>query len=356
MRLRLRLVSVVAIALALCVSPTLASDVDETFEPPSKSARRSSSSGRVPDRSEVPSSDTKDDPTNQLATARAGGTRERVVEEISFVLEHALTVVPGDATGCWEPAGVFSGKAHFTFSERSGENENDEAGESDQQQHSAARLSHLKLERDPLTHDFIEKFNYLSENDLPYRIALPANVLHPRRDEKVIAFLPAKCLAESGLQENFALHMDENGNVVGVDYDPAGGECHLEDRGAKLSSDPHFASTVSVRFYKTAPTLDPHAPTDVRGHGGPAGKKEREAKQRRSANGGTTKGDQKEEPEKTFWQKNWMYIVPVMMLLSNLVAPPAASSGGGRDGRSRVEGGGMTVIYARFFCTFNQIE
>ena len=34
MRLRLRLVSVVAIALALCVSPTLASDVDETFEPP----------------------------------------------------------------------------------------------------------------------------------------------------------------------------------------------------------------------------------------------------------------------------------------------------------------------------------
>ena len=30
--------------------------------------------------------------------------------------------------------------------------------------------------------------------------------------------------------------------------------------------------------------------------------------------------------EKTFWQKNWMYIVPVMMLLSNLVAPPPEQS------------------------------
>lgn len=42
------------------------------------------------------------------------------------------------------------------------------------------------------------------------------------------AYLPARCLAEAGLQENFALHMDERGNVVGVDYTTAGGECHLD--------------------------------------------------------------------------------------------------------------------------------
>ena len=48
-----------------------------------------------------------------------------------------------------------------------------------------------------------------------------------REGEHVMAYLPARCLAEAGLQENFVLHMDERGNVVGVDYTTAGGECHL---------------------------------------------------------------------------------------------------------------------------------
>ena len=318
MRRRLTVVGVLAVALLL-LSPIGATELDEDFEPPAGKARRGSRSQS--ERSGGASSETSDDPQTSLATAKGGSNR--VVEEVTFVLEHSLEVIAGEATG-FEPAGVFSAKAHFTRDHSSDEN--------DASQNSAVRLSHLKLTRDELTQEFIEKFNYLTEHDLPYRIALPANVLHPQKDEKVIAFLPARCLSEVNLQENFALHMDENANVVGIDYDPAGGECAREDSTAvPLGDGSYFKTTSSVRFYKTAPTLDPDAPTDVRGHGGPAGKKEREAKQRRESSSGD--GKKQEEPEKTFLQKNWMYLVPVMMLLSNLIAPPP-QQGGGRANQS----------------------
>ena len=53
-------------------------------------------------------------------------------------------------------------------------------------------------------HPYVEA---LIENDLHYRVSVPANVLHPREGEYVMAYAPARCLALSGLQENFVLHM-----------------------------------------------------------------------------------------------------------------------------------------------------
>ena len=329
-RRRLGLVAVLAIALLLA-SPIGATDADDDLTPPSNArARRDgrAASDRGPSAS---GGGAESDPASALATAR-GGDR-RVVQEVSFVLEHSLTVEPGDAAN-FEPAGVFHAKAHFTAGAGAASRDGADAdADADDAHHrvapgSAVRLSHLRLERDHLDEDFEKKFAALVERDLPYRVSLPANALHPVRDERVVAFIPARCLAESGLQEHFVAHMDERGNVIGIDYDPAGHECTPSDASVvELGKSPSFKSTASVRFYKTAPALDPDAPTDVRGHGGPAGKKEREARARRSSGGDGGDGkDGDAGKEKTFWQKNWMYIVPVMMLLSNLIAPPPEQS------------------------------
>ena len=74
-------------------------------------------------------------------------------------------------------------------------------------------------------------------------------VLYPPTSQ---AYIPARCLAEAGLQENFVLHMDERGNVVGVDYTTAGGECHVDAVPVPLGTNPKFRTTAAVRFYKVA--------------------------------------------------------------------------------------------------------
>ena len=322
-RRRLGLVAVLAIALLLA-SPVGATDADDDDLAPPSNARARRDGRTATDRGASASGGVPEtDPASALATAK-GGDR-RVVQEVSFVLEHSLTVDPGDAAN-FEPAGVFHAKAHFT----PGAGATAAEPGAEPEPGSAVRLSHLRLTRDDLDADFTTKFAALAEADLPYRVSLPANALHPRaRHERVVAFIPARCLAESGLQEHFVLHMDEKGNVIGMDYDPAGFECRPADAAVvALGRNPAFKTSASVRFYKTAPALDPDAPTDVRGHGGPAGKKEREARARRSSdpNGGEGARDGGVSKEKSFWQKNWMYVVPAMMLLSNLVAPPPEQS------------------------------
>ena len=335
-RRRLGLVAVLAIAL-LPASPIGATDADDDDLAPPSNARARRDGRTATDRGASASGGVPEtDPASALATAK-GGDR-RVVQEVSFVLEHSLTVDPGDAAN-FEPAGVFHAKAHFspgagaTAAEPGAEPDPDAEDARDPRgvaPGSAVRLSHLRLTRDDLGADFTSKFAAPWRRICRTACRSPPTRYTPARHERVVAFIPARCLAESGLQEHFVLHMDEKGNVIGMDYDPAGFECRPADAAVvALGRNPSFKTSASVRFYKTAPALDPDAPTDVRGHGGPAGKKEREARARRSSdpNGGDGTGrDGGAGKEKTFWQKNWMYIVPAMMLLSNLVAPPPEQS------------------------------
>ena len=140
--------------------------------------RGASASGGVPET----------DPASALATAK-GGDR-RVVQEVSFVLEHSLTVDPGDAAN-FEPAGVFHAKAHFspsagaTAAEPGAEPEPDaeDARTRGVAPGSAVRLSHLRLTRDDLGADFTSKFAALGvEADLPYRVSPPPTRYTPARD------------------------------------------------------------------------------------------------------------------------------------------------------------------------------
>ena len=90
-----------------------------------------------------------------------------------------------------------------------------------------------------------------------------------------------------------------------------------------------------MRFYKLAPALDPDAPTDLRGHGGPATKQRQEEHRRRKESGEPREKGKKPVKEKTFWEKNWMYIVPISFLVSNaLSALSAKGEEGMRQTRS----------------------
>jgi len=290
---------VLAVLAAVGAVHVRADDFADDFAPPSRAARggggarQAGAAGagrRSPSEVEDGAGGDGGDPSGALATSKG---ERRGIEEVSFVLEHSLVFAAGDAAAAaFKSAGVFSARATYHRTNQD-----------------AVRLSHLKLQRDPVDEDFIQAFTALVADDLHYRVRLAANVLHPREGEYVMAYLPARCLAEAGLQENFALHMDERGNVVGMDYTPAGGECHADAVPVPLGANPAFRTTAAVRFFKVAPQLDPDAPTDIRGHGGPG----TQEKVRRGPDG-------KKKPPETFMQKYWMYLVPGVFIVSNLLA------------------------------------
>jgi hypothetical protein len=270
-RPRLPRAPLVAIVLLLLLAVSGASrvradDFDEDFAPPTRTARaNANANAATAPRSRASAGGSNDDDASgaaSVATTKGAGGADRGVEDITFVLEHALAVRPGDVSDDdFAPCGVFSARAHF---ERS-------SSAADDDDVAVARLTRLQLTRDPVDASFAAAFAKLVEDDLPYRVRVPANVLHPRKGVGVMASIPARCLADAQLQENFALHADELGNVVGVDYATMGGDCapNGEREITPLGANPVFRTTAAVRHHKTAPRLDPRAGTDVRGHGGP---------------------------------------------------------------------------------------
>lgn len=271
-RPRLPRAPLVAIVLLLLLAVSGASrvhadDFDEDFAPPTRTARaNANANAATAPRSRASAGGSNDDDTSgaaSVATTKGAGGAGRGVEDITFVLEHALAVRPGDVSDDdFAPCGVFSARAHFERSSSAAAADDDVA---------VARLTRLQLTRDPVDASFAAAFAKLVEDDLPYRVRVPANVLHPRKGVGVMASIPARCLADAQLQENFALHADELGNVVGVDYATMGGDCapNGEREITPLGANPVFRTTAAVRHHKTAPRLDPRAGTDVRGHGGP---------------------------------------------------------------------------------------
>ena len=227
--------------LAASMMAARADDFDDEFAPPSRGGARGhtagakDSAGTPRDQGDRSAAGDASPGRSEGAVATARQADRPGVEEVSFVLEHSLHFNPGDAAdpaAKFAPCGVFGAKAHRASSGN------------------AVRLSHLRLTRDPVDEEFAAGFGRLVEDDLHYRVRVPANVLHPRAGEFVMAFLPARCLAEAGLQENFVLHMDEAGNVVGMDYGTAGGECHADAVPTPLGPNPAFRTTAAVRFYK----------------------------------------------------------------------------------------------------------
>ena len=134
--------------LALAGAAVRADDFDEEFAsaPPTRGARGSRGAGAgagagagegrsKTDASSQGAGDASEDgaPSSGLATTKS---ERRGVEEVSFVLEHSL--VFGPSAAAFTACGVFAARAHY--GERNGQE--------------VVRLSHLKLQRDPIDEDF----------------------------------------------------------------------------------------------------------------------------------------------------------------------------------------------------------
>ena len=208
------------------------------------------------------------------------------------------------------------------------------------------RVKNLKVHRDELDARAKRALQALAKRDGMYRVRVPSNIYASQdsgRSSFAQAASPAKCVVTSRLRESFTLHMDDNGNVLAVDYEA---ECpvdvHLggadeernaaeeEKEGASLfiADGAQFRSVATARFPKRAPQLNADAAmTDVKGHGGPMdAKKAQEIKTRRA------RGEKVDATTKdlTWWQRNYMWVIPVVyFMFMNAVQGQPSSGGGG---------------------------
>ena len=210
------------------------------------------------------------------------------------------------------------------------------------------RLKDVKVHRDEMTTRDKDQLQSLAKKGRKYRIRVPANVLAPSGNAYAQAASPARCVVTSRLRESFTLHMDDSGNVLAVDYDaecPA--EVHLlgggedgslggeadgggddEDASLFIADGAQFRSVATARFPKRAPQLNADAAmTDVRGHGGPMDAKKAQEIKNRRARGEKVDATTK---ELTWFQRNYMWVVPVAyFMFMNMVQQQGGGGGGG---------------------------
>ena len=210
------------------------------------------------------------------------------------------------------------------------------------------RLKDVKVHRDEMTTREKDQLQSLAKKGRKYRVRVPANVLAPSGNAFAQAASPARCVVTSRLRESFTLHMDDSGNVLAVDYDaecPA--EVHLlgggeegslggeaddggddEDASLFIAEGAQFRSVATARFPKRAPQLNADAAmTDVRGHGGPMDTKKAQEIKNRRARGEKVDATTK---ELTWFQRNYMWVVPVAyFMFMNMVQEQGGGGGGG---------------------------
>ncbi|GLJ30643.1 hypothetical protein SUGI_0606820 [Cryptomeria japonica] len=163
--------------------------------------------------------------------------------------------------------------------------------------HGGQTLTKVRITRNALTESEQKAFEELLKEDDFYRIRVPANVLTPGEDY-VLSSIKARCLAKSNLEERFIIHM-EGVNVIAVTYGSAG-ECP-HPRLLKFPSRWSFSSHIVLKSSEQASRM-PTITEDL------------------LVNEGGVEGDDiPKPPEKSFWAKYWMYLVPLGLIVMNAV-------------------------------------
>ncbi|EFJ08585.1 hypothetical protein SELMODRAFT_428809 [Selaginella moellendorffii] len=185
-------------------------------------------------------------------------------------------------------------------------------------------LGKLRLSRLPLSGAERQAFEELLKEDGFYTIRVPANPLSPGAPF-VISSIKARCLAIANLKEHLDIHMDQ-GNIIAVGYS-AGANCPYPrelKHPASWTFDTHIVSkggeqakTVLFNDFGLGSTAD-----DTLGDEAMAAIK-------------------KPPPEKSFWAKYWMYIIPLGLIVMNAITQvanmqeePGAPAGGGQQARA----------------------
>ncbi|CAA3028718.1 ER membrane complex subunit 10 [Olea europaea subsp. europaea] len=205
--------------------------------------------------------------------------------KIQFPLEHAF----GDSD--FAPAGSFSARLK-TWS------------------HGGQTLTKLRFSRNGLSETEKENFKKLLEGDDFYRIRVPSNVLSPPGREYIISSVKARCLPRDGLDEHFMIHM-EGVNILAVNYGSPG-SCPYP-RQFKIPAKWSFKSHTVLKNSEQAPRT-PVFTEEVVGE---------------NAEG------ELPPPERSFWAKYWMYLIPLGLIVMNAITQAmnmAEEPGNGQPG------------------------
>ena len=170
----------------------------------------------------------------------------------------------------------------------------------------------------------------LVDNDAMYRVRVPSGVLGEVKegasaDDYVVAFVKARCLAHAGMSEHVTLHMDSVGRVGALAYRTPSGQCAPDLAPLKQDAWSFARATANVQYARVAPGLkgmhvapdrpDSETSTTLGPDGQPVAKK-----------------------PKTFFQRNWMFIMPAMFIIMNIINPPPQQQQGG--GQRKAAAGG----------------
>lgn len=208
------------------------------------------------------------------------GSTPSTDRKVQFTLEHSF----GGSE--FSPAGVFT--ARLRDSVKSGQT-----------------LSKFRLTREAFSNEDEKKFQELLDNDGFYSIRVPSNVLSPGKSF-ALSSVKARCLAESDFHERFDFQMDQ-GHIIGVTY---GGSISCSyPRASRSPSRWKFDSLIIVKTAEQASrSLIAPEIVEVAGDGDLL-----------SEDGALVK----KLPEKSFWAKYWMYIVPAGLILVNAITQMA---------------------------------
>ncbi|KAJ6697061.1 hypothetical protein OIU85_003425 [Salix viminalis] len=159
--------------------------------------------------------------------------------------------------------------------------------------HGAQTLTKLRFSRNSFTEVEKQKFQKLLEEDEFYRIRLPSNVLNPTGKDFVMSSVRARCLPRDGLDEHFVIHT-EGVNILAVNYGSPGA-CPYP-RQLRFPAKWSFNSHTVLKNSEQAPRTPTFA-EDVPGELG--------------------EGETVPPPERSFWAKYWMYLIPLGLVVMN---------------------------------------
>lgn len=163
--------------------------------------------------------------------------------------------------------------------------------------HGGQTLTKLRLTRNSLTESEQKVFKELLREDDFYRIRVPTNVLTPGKDF-VHSSVKARCLARDDLEERFIIHM-EGVNVIAITYGSTG-ECPYP-RLLKLPKRWSFSSQTVLKSSEQSSRM-PTMTEDILG-----------------VENAVEQDEAIKPPERSFWAKYWMYLVPLGLIVMNAV-------------------------------------
>eukprot|EP00246_Nothoceros_aenigmaticus_P012416 TRINITY_DN3842_c0_g1_i2.p1 TRINITY_DN3842_c0_g1~~TRINITY_DN3842_c0_g1_i2.p1 ORF type:complete len:302 (-),score=39.28 TRINITY_DN3842_c0_g1_i2:729-1634(-) len=228
------------------------------------------------------------------ATGSASADRPAADQKIEFLVEHSF----GDSR--FSPAGVISARLRLTSQGRQS-------------------LSKFRIVRNAFSGKEQEDFKKLVKTDGFYSVRLPAN-LAAQGNNYVQTAVKARCLSARDFEEHFELHL-EQAQVLGLSLRPLV-DCPFprpEVYPKRWEPKPRLVVKHSEPGPRLVSLLQDLGPP---GEIGPDGEGQKPA-------------------EKTFWQKYWMYIIPVAMITLNAIQTVAnmpddsAGQGAAQAGQQR---------------------